>query len=57
MKTCKNCRHQKGCNFFNDWPNCLIALIESRNSSIAESAKVGTMKSGQERTVHGKMKI
>ena len=33
----------------------LIALIGSRNSFIAESAKVGTMKSGQERTVHGKM--
>ena len=34
-----------------------IALIGSRNSLIAESAKVGMMKSGQERTVHGKMKI
>ena len=35
----------------------LIALIGSRNSSIAESVKVGMIKSGQERTVHGKMKI
>ncbi len=34
-----------------------IALIGSRNSFIAENAKVGMMKNGQERTVHGKMKI
>lgn len=35
----------------------IIALIGSRNSSIAESAKVGMIKSGQERIVHGKTKI
>ena len=35
----------------------LIALIGSRDLSIAESAKAGMMKNGQERTVHGKMKI
>lgn len=35
----------------------LIALTGSRNSFIAESVKVGMIKSGQERTAHGKMKI
>ena len=34
-----------------------IAPIGSHNSSIAESVKVGMIKSGQERTDHGKMKI
>ena len=34
----------------------LIALIGSRNSSIAENAKAGITKNGQKRTAHGKMK-
>ena len=34
-----------------------IALIGSRNLSIAENVKVGMIKSGQERTAHGKMEI
>ena len=35
----------------------LIALIGSRNSFIVENVKDGTIKTGQERTAHGKMKI